>query len=156
MVTEDRVHVICFGNLWHGDDGFGIHVLRRLRAIERWPRSVRLFEAGISGLSALGYFEGCRKVVAVDAVRSGRESGHVRRFVVEELDVPLHEMTIHGFGLPSALAALAALSDGRPLPEVVLIGAEIGAITRFTDNLSAPLEAALDEAVGMVERECTS
>ena len=24
-------HIICFGNVLHGDDGFGIHVLRRLK-----------------------------------------------------------------------------------------------------------------------------
>ena len=58
-------HVVCFGNAWHGDDGFGQHVLRRL------PAGIPAFDAGTAGLNALGYFEGCDKAVIVDAVRTG-------------------------------------------------------------------------------------
>ena len=60
------LHVICFGNLWEGDDGFGIHVFRRLNERPGLPRQVRLFDAGIAGLGALGYFERCQKAAIVD------------------------------------------------------------------------------------------
>jgi hydrogenase maturation protease len=61
-------HIICFGNLLLGDDGFGIHVFRRLK--EGWvlPRHVRVFEGGVAGLQALPYFENCRKAIVVDAL----------------------------------------------------------------------------------------
>jgi hypothetical protein len=39
------------------------------------------------------------------------------------------------------------------MPEVVLIGAEIGEICRFTDELTPPLRAAIDRAVCLVRRE---
>ena len=24
------LHIVCFGNIWQGDDGFGMHVFQRL------------------------------------------------------------------------------------------------------------------------------
>jgi len=45
---------------------------------------------------------------------------------------------------------------GRDAPEVVVIGAEAGEIDPFTDRLIAALEAALDPAVDLIVRECTS
>ena len=61
------IHVLCFGNLLQGDDGFGIHVYRRLCA-EALPPCVRVFDAGIAGLSALAHFDGCERAVVVYAL----------------------------------------------------------------------------------------
>ena len=47
------VHVVCLGNPWHGDDGFGRHVFRRLRRRDDLPPAVELFDAGIAGLDVL-------------------------------------------------------------------------------------------------------
>ncbi|HEY6382905.1 MAG TPA: hydrogenase maturation protease, partial [Pseudolabrys sp.] len=65
------VHVICFGNLWQGADGFGVRVFQRLSDRSDWPAHIKIFEAGTAGLAALDYFEGCRKVVIVDALKTG-------------------------------------------------------------------------------------
>ena len=72
-------HIICFGNLWQGDDGFGIHVFRRLKEGCVLPRQVKVFEGGVAGLQALPYFEGCRKAIVVDALRS---AGNLGVFIV--------------------------------------------------------------------------
>jgi Ni,Fe-hydrogenase maturation factor len=44
---------------------------------------------------------------------------------------------------------------GVAMPEIVLIGAEIGEIRRFTDELTPPLRGAIDRAVRLVRREMT-
>ena len=31
------LHIVCFGNLWQGDDGFGMHVFQRLGAMRISP-----------------------------------------------------------------------------------------------------------------------
>ena len=81
------LHIVCFGNLWQGDDGFGIHVFRRLCEM-RLPSQVKVFDAGTAGLSALEYFENCRKVVIVDAMKSGAPAGRVRSFSFKALTFP--------------------------------------------------------------------
>ena len=52
----ERIHVICFGNELHGDDGFGPAVHARLAAAPV-PEHVRLLRADIAGLAAIGCFE---------------------------------------------------------------------------------------------------
>jgi hydrogenase maturation protease len=136
------VHVVCFGNAWHGDDGFGQHVLRRL------PPGIRAFDAGTAGLNALGYFEGCEKAVIVDAVRTGAPVGTVHRLLPDDLEPSSDTFSLHELGVGAVVAAL------REPPDVVLVGAEVGQVQPFTDRLSAPVEAAVPEAVELVLREC--
>jgi hydrogenase maturation protease len=150
------VHVVCFGNLWQGDDGFGVHLCRRLGGMRGWPPGVKVFDAGTAGLSALGYFEGCRKVVIVDALRTGGPVGAVRRIIWTDWALPGDELSVHAMGVQDVLAVLPAVFEGRALPEVVIIGAEVGTITPFVDKLTAPLEAALSRALRLVRRECMS
>jgi hydrogenase maturation protease len=91
------MRVVCFGNVLHGDDGFGQHVLRRLH--ERGD--VAAVDAGTAGLSALPYFEGCVKAVLVDAVRTGARIGTVHRLVPSDLESPGGEMSLHDLGVAS-------------------------------------------------------
>jgi hydrogenase maturation protease len=134
--------VICFGNAWHGDDGFGHHVFRRLEG------RVPAVDAGTAGLNALPHFEGCTKAVIVDAVRTGARVGTVHRLVPSDLEPPGGELSLHELGVASLLAAL------REPPEIVLIGVEVGELSTFTDRLSPPLQAALPTAVDLVLDEC--
>jgi len=147
------VHVICFGNIWQGDDGFGIRVFKRLCEQTSWSAHAKLFEAGTAGLAALEYFEGCRKVVIVDALKFGGAPGLVRHFTMDELGSPADEYSLHQLGVNHLLAAMTAAFAGRIAPEVVVIGAEIGEIDPFTNRLSPALEAALETVVELVALE---
>jgi hydrogenase maturation protease len=147
------LHVLCFGNPWQGDDGFGTHVFRRLRELGDLPGHVEVFDAGIAGLGAIGYFEGCRKAVIVDALKTGGRVGRVRRLRAADLVPPGRELSLHGFGVAHLLTALPIVFEGRSMPEVVIIGAEIGDVRRFTDELTPPLPAAIDKAARLVWRE---
>jgi len=150
------IHVICFGNLWQGDDGFGVRVFQRLCDRGDWPVHVKMFEAGTAGLAALDYFEGCRKVVIVDALKTGGAPGRVSRLALDEIDLPDEAYSQHQLGVNHLLAAMKAAFAGRDTPEVVVIGAEVGEIDPFTDRLSPALEAALEPVVGLIICECAN
>ena len=147
------LHVICFGNPWQGDDGFGSHVFRRLRELPAPPCQVKLFDAGIASFSAVGYFDGCSKVVIVDALRTGGRAGSVHRLPLGDIDAPGPELSLHAFGVGHLLTALPVVFGSRALPEIVLIGAEIGEVRRFTDELTPPVQAAIESVVRMVLSE---
>jgi hydrogenase maturation protease len=144
------VHVICFGNLWHGDDGFGIHVFRRLTQIDL-PEQVKVFDAGTAGLSALGYFENCRKVIVVDAMESGLPAGTVRKFSSEAGNAPEVAFSAHAVGVDHLLTLLPVVTT--EMPEVVIIGVQIGRIKPFIDSLSDELEAALETTISLIQSE---
>ena len=149
-------HIICFGNLWQGDDGFGIHVFRRLKDGVALPKSVRLFEAGVAGLNALAYFEGCRKAIIVDGLRSAGEVGSIHHFGMTDLSDPEPQFSLHSFGLNHLLRALSFYQDGIAVPIIVVIGAVIAPNGEISDRLSAPVAASVDEAINRILEECTS
>jgi hydrogenase maturation protease len=148
------VHVVCFGNRRRGDDGFGLHLFDRLQREAALPPGVRLFEGGLAGLAALGCFDGCKKAVIVDAVRSGAAPGSLHRLSPTDLASAAAEPSLHSLGVQHLLAALA-LEQGAP-PEVILVCAEVSAIRPFTDQLSPAVARSVEPALQMVLRECTS
>jgi hydrogenase maturation protease len=142
--------VLCLGNPWHGDDGFGHHVFRRLQDVPLLPASVELVDVGVAGLNALRWLDGCAKAVFVDAVDIGARVGTVHRLAPSELEPPGAELSLHELGLTSLLAAHAAAGDAA---HVVVIGAQVGPVHAFTDALSPPLRPAVQRAAAMAARE---
>ena len=143
--------ILCLGNQWHGDDGFGHHVFRLLHDEDALPSTVELVDAGVAGLNALRWLDGRAKVVVVDAVRMGAPVGTVQRLAARDLAPPGGELSLHELGLTSLLAAHAAIRSDAP--ELVVIGAQVGRIHAFTEALSAPLRAAVPVAAAMAARE---
>jgi hydrogenase maturation protease len=142
--------VLCLGNPWHGDDGFGHHVFLRLQAEHALPQGVELVDAGVAGLNALRWLDGCATAVLVDAVRVGARIGTVHRLDASDLEPHGDELSLHELGVASLLAAHTAAGGGA---EFVVVGAEVGPVRAFTDALSPPVRAAVPTAAAMVMRE---
>ncbi len=147
------LHVICFGNLLQGDDGFGIHVYRRLCEAPV-PEGVRLFDAGLAGLGALGHFDGCERAIVVDALAFIACEGRVHRLRFEDIEAPEAAFSAHALDLNHLIHVLPILFEGRSPPETVVIGAEIRPCDgHFSMDLSAPVAAAVESAVTLVRDE---
>jgi hydrogenase maturation protease len=155
VITQPHVHVLCFGNPWQGDDGFGLHVLRRLRERRSLPPYVSTFDAGTAGLNALPLFDGCTKAVLVDAVKTGAHIGQVHRMSLDHCTLNAAPQGMHGAGLEHLLAALPIAFADSATPELVLIAAEIGQIAPFTTGLSPPVAEAIPQALELVMLACT-
>lgn len=119
-------HVICFGNALHGDDGFGPYVYQRLQQLD-WPEDVRLFNAATAGLDALAWLEGCREAILVDALADRGSPGTVHVLGPEALPRPDSDLSGHAAGIPYLLQAARAIYPA--LPDIVVVGAEIGSVT---------------------------
>ena len=150
---RDRVLVACVGNLFLGDDGFGVEVARRLLARPA-REGVRVRDFGIRGLDLLFALERCDAAVIVDTVRRGGPAGTLYVLAPDEAD---------GWrGLPDGHAmtpdrVLGAL-DRRAMPRVVRVlgcepasfGGEDGAM-----GLTPEVDAALGPAVELVDKVVT-
>jgi hydrogenase maturation protease len=179
-----RTLVACLGNIFLGDDGFGVEVAKRF-AGQELPEGVRVTDYGIRGMHlAYDLAEGFDTTILVDAMQRGDEPGTV--YVIEPQpaqrpaggDAP-GAGTSGGGGGPGAGGGRAA--DGGPLaamslfdahgmqPEVVLdmagtLGAEAGRVLvvgcepaslEEGIGLSPPVAAAGDEAVRVLTRLVT-
>ena len=148
-----RVLVAGIGNVFLGDDGFGVAVVQRL--LERGaPAGVRVLDAGIRGFDlACALLEGWNAAILIDAVRRGGPPGTLYVLEIEaETTAPAGPIEAHGLVPHRALALVRALG-GTP-PPLRLVGCEparVGPDDDIAPGLSAPVAAAVDGAVKLVQ-----
>jgi len=140
-----RVVVAGIGNVFFGDDGFGVEVARRL-AMRGLPPGVKVMDSGIRGLHlAFELLDGVDLLVAIDATPRGGAPGSL--YVIEpELDGGAAEPDAHSMQLPAVLATVRAL--GGALPRVRVVGCEPAACEGI--GLSDVVGAAVEPAVELV------
>ena len=156
-----RILVAGVGNVFLGDDGFGVALAERL-AQQALPPGVEVVDYGIRGMDlayALG--EGWSAVLLLDAAPTGRPPGTLS--VIEpEIDAVEPALDAHGMDPVRVLALAKAL--GGPLPRTLVVACEpervmTGEEEDVVAELSVPVRTALDDGVEMVEsllRELTS
>src|SRR5918995_477270 len=156
-----RVLVAGIGNVFLGDDGFGVEVVKRL-AGRKLPEGVEVVDFGIRGMDlAYALHEDYDLVVFVDATPRGGEPGTVYLIEPEiEEDEPL-SLDTHGMD-PVKVIRLARALGTRPARTVVIgcepqviPGRRGGSETHPYDDmlmkLSEPVRAAVEEAAKLVE-----
>lgn len=143
-----RTLIAGFGNVLRGDDGFGVEVIRRLR--ERAPMAdVELMEVGTAGiLLAQELLTPCDRLIIVDAMTRGGGPGTVYVVRVESVDT-IAEVDLH-LAVPSRALALAKALGALPA-EVFIVGCEPAEVDELTTELTPPVEAAVDAALGRIE-----
>jgi hydrogenase maturation protease len=149
-----RVLVAGIGNVFMGDDGFGVALADRL-ARRALPPGVEVVDYGIRGMD-LAYAMaggGYDQVLLLDATPRGEPPGTL--YVIEpEVDPDAVAVETHGMDPVKVLAMVQALG-GEP-PRTLVVGCEPHSHPRPEDEeivaeLSEPVRAALDEAVRLVE-----
>jgi hydrogenase maturation protease len=154
-LPDRRVLVAGIGNVFMADDGFGVEVAARLAKREP-PRGVDVVDFGIRGMDlvfALG--EGYDAAVFIDAMPRGDAPGTL--FLIEPTLEPSEgPMMLDAHGM-DPVKVLQLAGQLGPVPDrILVIGCEPQAVMtgdeeELVGDLSAPVRAALDEAVAMVE-----
>ena len=142
-----RVLVAGIGNVFLGDDGFGVEVVRRLDA-SALPDGVDVEDYGIRGVHlAYDLLDGrWDTVVLVDAVPLDDAPGTL---AVLEVDPSGSGAAVDAHGMHPA-AVLALLHDlGGAIERVLVVGCAPASVEERM-GLSAPVAAAVDEAVRLV------
>jgi hydrogenase maturation protease len=144
-----RVLVAGVGNIFLGDDGFGVEVARRLQAAEL-PEGVRVADFGIRGVHlAYELLDGYQTAILVDATPRGGEPGTV--YVIEpEPPTGASGHTLldaHGMEPDAVLSMLEVL--GGSDAKVLIVGCEPADVQERI-GLSPRVAGAVDEAVAVV------
>jgi hydrogenase maturation protease len=147
-----RVLIAGIGNVFMGDDGFGVEVARRLAA--RPPRSgVDVRDFGIRGMDLVYALQDYDVAIFLDATPRGAPPGTLQ-LIEPELEGDMLSLDTHGMD-PVRVLALARELGGVP-ERLLVVGCEPA--TRMTGEedevvvaLSAPVRAAVDDAVALVE-----
>jgi hydrogenase maturation protease len=152
--TEPRILVAGIGNIFLGDDGFGVAVARRL-ALRSLPPEVEVMDFGIRGMDlAYALQRNYEVVIFVDTAPRGELPGTLS-LVEPELDPGEVSIDTHGMDPVRVLGFARAL--GRVPGRVLVLACEPELIVHgehdedLVGELSRPVEAAVDAALGMIE-----
>lgn len=161
--TYKRVLIACVGNIFLGDDGFGVEVARRLMG-RKYPEGVQVIDFGIRGIElAYTLLDDYDALVLVDCVSRGGTPGMLyliepdlagmvpgKGAVAGRAALDAHSMD------PAKVLAFASVLGARPI-HTLIVGCEPAKIITGEDDtdlqmgLSEPVQAAVDEAVKMID-----
>jgi hydrogenase maturation protease len=151
-MKRPRILFAGIGNIFLGDDAFGVEVVQRL-ARRELPEEVRVVDFGIRGLDlTYALLDGYEAVILVDAVPHGGTPGTL--YVLEPARGEAVRVPIEAHSMdPVKVLRLAEAMGGR-VECLLLVGCEPTPISNEEDMreaLSAPVRASVDEAVHLVE-----
>jgi hydrogenase maturation protease len=142
--VPSSIVIIGVGNEYRSDDGAGVAVVRRLRAL--LPAGITILEQSGEGAALIQAWQGAAWVMLVDAARSGAPSGTIHRLNARAEPMPtgFFNYSTHAFSVAEAVE-LARSLDQLP-PHLVVYGIE-GENFAAGVGLSAAVERAVEVVV---------
>ena len=150
-----EVLIACVGNIFLGDDAFGVEVAQRLRSVSL-PEGASVVDFGIRSYDlAYALMKPWELVVLVDAISRGGEPGTI--YVIEpdltavEQDSNDTGFDAHTMNPASVLQMVKAL--GGKCSRMLVVGCEPSTVEPRSDGqfeLSEPVRAGVEEAVRTV------
>jgi hydrogenase maturation protease len=157
LSAQPSILVAGIGNVFLGDDAFGVEVVKRLddRSL---PNHVRVVDFGIRGMDlAYALMDGYDLAILVDATPRGGAPGTT--YVMElDADSPESEFAspdAHGMDPVRVLQLVRAMGGGGK--RIVLVGCEpasLGDEEEGRIGLSPMVERAIDEAIVAIQELC--
>ena len=155
-VQKPTILVAGIGNIFLGDDAFGVEVARRL-ANRELSESVRVADFGIRGFDlAFALQDGYEITILLDACPHGEAPGTLYVIepdlkVLDDPDTPQAVIEAHAMNPVSVLRMAQAMNI--ELKNVLLVGCEPETLggEEGQMGLSAAVEAAVEQAVQLVE-----
>jgi hydrogenase maturation protease len=143
------VLVLGIGNVLLGDEGVGVHAVRRMEE-EAWPPTVKILDGGTGGFHLLSLFQEFDRIVLVDATMDGQPPGTVRvirpRFAS---DYP-RTLSAHDIGLKDLVESATLIGLA---PEVVLVVVSVKTLPEGLHAELSPEVAAVLPRVAELVRE---
>jgi len=152
-----RILVAGIGNIFHGDDAFGVEVAQRLlrRAL---PPEARVVDFGIRGFDlAYALMDGYDVTILVDATARGAPPGTLYTIEIDGnapagLNEPPVDVATHGMNPTRVLRMARAM--GGTTGRLLLVGCEpetLGSEEEGQMGLSATVSAVVDAAANKVQ-----
>ena len=143
--------VLGVGNLLLGDEGVGVHVVRRVAQMPL-PPGVECLDGGTGSFQLLEPMLAAEKLVLVDATADGQPAGTLRRLQPRfARDYP-PSLSAHDIGLKDLLDTFHML---RGPSEVVLYAVSIQSFQELGLELSSAVALKLEEIAAAVWEEVT-
>ena len=145
-----KILIAGVGNIFLGDDGFGVEVAVALSK-RQLPSGLSVKDFGIRGFDlAYALLDPWDAVIIVDALPRGQAAGTL---YVLEPDAAAADMELNPHGMDPVRVLNLAASLGSISAKVLVVGCEphdLGDELEGRMGLSAPVQAAVEEACDMI------
>ena len=150
-----RTLIAGVGNVFLGDDGFGVEVARRLSELDL-PDGVQVADYGVSGMHlAFDLMDGYDTTILVDASPRGDAPGTVYVVELDPARMPVApSVDAHGMQ-PDVVMQLVEVLGGSP-GRVLLVGCEPASVTDhmgLSPLVADAVEVAVRRVIELVEVE---
>lgn len=141
--------IIGVGNILLGDEGVGVYIIRKLKNLDL-PDRVELMDVGVATFSLFPYISGRKKIIIIDAVKSGGKAGSIYRFPADEIERGKGEFfSLHQLGIGDILNFFQL----EKVPgEIIVIGVEPGKI-KWGMELSPCIKEKIPQIINFVLKE---
>jgi hydrogenase maturation protease len=152
---KERVLIAGIGNIFLGDDAFGVEVVQSVA--DRFPSLVRVADFGIRGFDlAYALMDGYELAILVDAIPLGGSPGTLYAIQPELPARAARPEAFEAHSLtPEHVFTLVQVLGGS-LPRLLVVGCEPTPLLKDEEalgrmGLSPPVQAAVSEAVKLID-----
>lgn len=141
--SSDKILIMGVGNLLMGDEGIGIHVIKKMEKA-RLPQNAELLDGGTGGFHLLSYLQNYPVIIIIDATMDNKPAGTIS--VIEPKfasDFP-KSLSAHDIGLKDLVESTVLLGE---LPKIYLITISIENIKNMVIGLSGDVEKSVPAVI---------
>jgi hydrogenase maturation protease len=152
-----KILIAGVGNIFLGDDGFGVEVVARLASVNM-PENVRIADFGIRSFDlAYALQDGYDLAILVDAMPRGQAPGTLYTIEpdIDHFEATQEAMPIQTHGMdPANVLRMSKVIGGGSLPQLLIVGCEPAPQDSADEDqvgLSMPVQSAIPEAVNLIQ-----
>jgi hydrogenase maturation protease len=149
-----RILVAGIGNIFLGDDAFGVETVRELMQ-HLWPAGVRVIDFGLRSYDlAFALADGYDAVIMIDAAARGQVPGTLYLVEIEQEQIfRAQEQIANPHRIDPVVAIRMANAIGNPANRIYLVGCEPAVLETDTGQagLSPIVQAAVTPAAELIQ-----
>lgn len=154
MKTDKRIIILGIGNPILGDDGIGIHVVRKLKTKLKYRSNIVIDEAMTGGMNLLDALIGFDQAILVDAIHLPSEDiGEVKCLQLQDLET-IHSCNPHDVTLFESIKLAETLGEEKIPDKIIIIGIVLHELPlEFSETISPEVSKAIPKAIDLIIRE---
>jgi hydrogenase maturation protease len=150
-MDSQHIMVLGLGNILFADEGFGVHVIKKLKKIYEFPDNVSIVDGGVLGLNLLGIICQADYLIVVDAIRNGGKGGSLYRLEGDAIPERIRaKNSLHQIDFIETLTLSQVLNKE---PKTIILGIEPEDIKTLSINLTPTTYEKIDKIIDMILAE---
>ncbi|MFH1981223.1 MAG: HyaD/HybD family hydrogenase maturation endopeptidase [Pseudomonadota bacterium] len=146
-----QIMIMGIGNVLFKDEGFGIHVIKKIEDMVTFSENVRVVDGGVLGVHLLGVMSEADHLIVIDIIRNHGAPGSLYRIDRDGIPDRIRaKNSVHQIDFLEALTLMQALDK---VPETVILGVEPKDMETLDVDMTPEIAAQVDPIIDAVLKE---